>query len=194
VRNPRKPAPLNEEGLYQYAVKLLGQQMRTVAEVKRLLRRRLEPDGLGNSGSGKPGEAGEARLNAVIARLHEYKYLDDPAFAQTYAKLRQENSSLGKRRVEQDLMRKGVAKDTIKTTLDAAYEGVGEEELARRHLERKRIRKPEDQKQAARVARMLMRAGFSMGAIVRILKKWDVDESALTAIESADADEDEPDA
>ncbi|MGC2617414.1 MAG: regulatory protein RecX [Acidobacteriaceae bacterium] len=186
MRSRKKPTPLNEDGLYHYAVKLLGQQMRTVSEVKRLLRRRLEPD--------ESGEVREARLDAVIARLHEYKYLDDPAYAQTYARLRQENASLGKRRVEQDLMRKGVAKETIKTTLDAAYEGVGEEELARRHLERKRIRKPEDQKQAARVARMLMRAGFSMGAIVRILKKWDVEESALAAMESADADEDEPDA
>ena len=78
--------------------------------------------------------------------------------------------------------------------MDAAYEGVGEEELARRHLERKRIRKPANEKEAARVARMLMRAGFSMGAIVHILKKWDVDDDALGAIESAEADEDEPDA
>jgi regulatory protein len=190
-RARKKPAPLNEEGLYHYAVKLLGQQMRTVAEVKRLLRRRLEPDGLENSGSGRAGDAGEARLNAVIARLHEYRYLDDVGYAKDYAKLRQENASLGKRRVEQDLMRKGVAKETIKTTLDAAYEGVGEEELARRHLERKRIRKPANEKEAARVARMLMRAGFSMAAIVRILKKWDVDDSALAAIETADADEGE---
>jgi regulatory protein len=186
-RSRKKPPPLNEEGLYLYAVKLLGQQMRTVADVRRLLGRRLEPDE-----SGKRGEAAEARLNTVIARLHEHKYLDDPAYAQTYAKLRQENASLGKRRVEQDLMRKGVARETIKTTLDAAYEGVGEEELARRHLERKRIRKPADQKQAARVARMLMRAGFSMGAIVRILKNWDVDETAIAAIESSGVDEAEP--
>jgi regulatory protein len=189
MRGRKKPAPLNEDGLYHYAVKLLGQQMRTVAEVKRLLRRRLEPDE-----SSKPGEAGEARLNAVVARLHEDRYLDDVGYAKDYAKLRQENASLGKRRVEQDLMRKGVAKATIKTTLDAAYEGVGEEELARRHLERKRIRKPANEKEAARVARMLMRAGFSMGAIVHILKKWDVDDDALGAIESAEADEDEPDA
>src|SRR5580700_7664175 len=186
MRGRKKPAPLNEDGLYHYAVKLLGQQMRTVAEVKRLLRRRLEPDE-----SGKPGEAGEARLNAVVARLHEDRYLDDVDYSKDYAKLRQENASLGKRRVEQALMRKGVAKATIKTTLDAAYEGVGEEELARRHLERKRIRKPANEKEAARVARLLMRAGFSTGAIVRILKKWDVSEDALADLETAGV-EDEP--
>ncbi|HEX4006221.1 MAG TPA: regulatory protein RecX [Acidobacteriaceae bacterium] len=180
---PRKPpALLNEEGLYHYAVKLLGQQMRTVAEVKRLLRRRVEADA-----------AGAATIESVIARLHERRYLDDTGYAQDYAKLRQENASLGRRRVQQDLMRKGVEAKVIAKTLDAAYEGVGEEALARRHLERKRTRKPSNEKEAARVARMLMRAGFSMGAIVRILKKWDVDESALTALETADEPENEPD-
>jgi regulatory protein len=171
-----KPAELPDEGsLYNYAVKLLGQQMRTVAEVRRLLRRRVEP-----------GEAGDARIETVLARLKEHKYLDDTSYAQDYAKLRQENAKLGRRRVQQDLMRKGVQPEVIAKTLDAAYEGVSEEELARRHLERKRIRKPGNEKEVARVARLLMRAGFSTGAIVRILKKWDVGDAALTAIESAD--------
>jgi regulatory protein len=178
---PRKPpVPLDEEGLFTYAVKLLGQQMRTVAEVKRLLRRRIEL-----------GATGEAQLEAVIARLIERRYLDDTGYAQDYAKLRQENASFGRRRVQKDLMRKGVQAEVIAKTLDTAYEGVGEEELARRHLERKRIRKPANEKEAARVARLLMRAGFSTGAIVRILKKWDVDDSALVALESADETESE---
>jgi regulatory protein len=180
MRSRKPPALLDEDSLYNYGVKLLGQQMRTVAEVRRLLRRRVEA-----------GEASEARIDAVIARLKEQRYLNDTAYATDYAKLRQENASLGKRRVQQDLMRKGVQAETIAKTLDAAYEGVGEEELARRHLERKRIRKPASEKEAARVARLLMRAGFSMGTIVRILKKWDVDESALTAIESAEPEESE---
>lgn len=175
MRSRKTPSLLDEDSLYNYAVKLLGQQMRTVAEVKRLLRRRVEP-----------GEAGDARIEAVIARLREYKYLDDTGYAQDYAKLRQENAKLGRRRVQQDLMRKGVETDVIAKTLDAAYEGVSEEELARRHLERKRIRKPGSEKEAARVARLLMRAGFSTRAIVGILKKWDVDDAAVTAIESAD--------
>jgi|SRR5580700_8725826 regulatory protein len=179
-RSRKTPAPLDEEALYNYAVKLLGQQMRTVADVTRLLRRRVET-----------GELGATKVAAVIARLIERKYLDDTGYAQDYAKLRQENASLGRRRVQQDLMRKGVHAEVISKTLDAAYEGVGEEELARRHLERKRIRKPANEKETARVARLLMRAGFSMGAIVRILKKWDVSEDALADLETAGV-EDEP--
>jgi regulatory protein len=181
---PRKPpSPLDDDALYHYAVKLLGQQMRTVAEVKRLLKPRVET-----------GETGVARIDSVIARLKEYSFLNDAAYAQDYAKLRQENASLGKRRVRQDLTRKGISAEVIATTLGTAYEGVSEEELARRHLERKRIRKPGNDKEAARVARLLMRAGFSTGTIVRILKQWDVDESALAAMETAEPDQDQGDA
>jgi regulatory protein len=176
----RKPAaPLAEDDLFDYAVKLLGQQMRTVAEVKRLLHRRVEP-----------GDPGEAKINAVVARLIERKYLNDTAYAQDYAKLRQENASFGKRRVQQDLMRKGVQAPVISKTLEAAYESVDEEELARRHLERKRVKKPASQKEAARVARMLMRAGFGSSVIFRILRKWDIEEEAIAGLESAG---DEPD-
>ena len=178
MRTRKPPALLDEDSLYHYAVKLLGQQMRTVAELKRLLRRRIPP-----------GEEGHERLERVVARLKEQRYLDDSGYAQDYAKLRQENSSFGRRRVQQDLMRKGVHAEVIAKTLDMAYEGVGEEELARRHLERKRIRKPANEKEAARVARMLMRAGFSMGTIVRILKKWDVGDEAVLTIETAEVDE-----
>jgi regulatory protein len=179
--SPRKtPVLLDEEGLFNYGVKLLGQQMRTVAEVQRLLKRRVEP-----------GAAGDASIDAAVARLKERRYLDDTGYAQDYAKLRQENTSFGRLRVQQDLLRKGIQAEVIAKTLDAAYEGVGEEELARRHLERKRVRKPANEKEAARVARLLMRAGFSTGAIVRILKKWDVDEGALVALESAEPDETE---
>lgn len=176
----RKPAaPLAEGNLFNYAVKLLGQQMRTVAEVKRLLHRRVEP-----------GDSGEAKINAVVARLIERKYLNDTAYAQDYARLRQENASFGKRRVQQDLMRKGVQAPVISKTLEAAYESVDEEELARRHLERKRVKKPASQKEAARVARMLMRAGFGSSVIFRILRKWDIEEEAIAGLESVG---DEPD-
>jgi len=171
----RKPAVLNEDALYEYAVRLLGQQMRTVAELKRLLRRRVEP-----------GEPGDATMNAVVARLTDHRYLDDAAYAQDYTKLRQENASLGRRRVQQDLMRKGVHATVIAKTLDGAYENLDEEALARRHLERKRVPKPENEKQAARVMRMLMRAGFSSAVIYRILRRWNVPEEALAPLESPD--------
>ena len=128
------------------------------------------------------------KIDAVITRLKDRKYLNDAGYAQEYTRLRQENASLGKRRVQQDLIRKGVHAAVIGQTLDAAYEHVNEEELARRHLERKHVKKPASDKEAARVARMLMRAGFGSSVIYRILRKWDVQVEALTALGDADED------
>ena len=174
-RAKKKSEPLNAAALYEYAAGALGRRMRTAAELTRLMRNKVEP-----------GETGQAKIDAVLARLKEYGYVNDADFAANYAKLRQENASFGKRRVRQDLAIKGVHSEVIATMLEAAYENVNEEELARRHLERKGVKKPANQKEAARVMRMLMRAGFSTGVIFSILKNWDVPVETLAELESAE--------
>lgn len=163
---------LNEAGLYDYAVKALGRHMRTEAELRRLMRQRVEP-----------GEHGEAIIAAVVARLKEHGYVDDQSFAETYARLRHENQKLGARRVRNDLQQKGVGADLIEQTVVARYSDTNEEALAREHLERKRIRKPENEKETARVMRRLVTAGFSTGTIYKILRQWDVPDEALAALE-----------
>jgi regulatory protein len=178
-RPPKKKEPLDESALYEYAVLALGRRMRTVAELKRLMRKRVED-----------GEEGEAKIEAVVTRLKEQRYLNDTDFAKTYTRLRQENRSFGKRRVQQDLIQKGVHANIINKTLDAAYENINEEELARRHVERKRIRKPSNEKETARVMRLLVRAGFSIGVIFKILKNWQVDDETLSALESIEDTDD----
>jgi regulatory protein len=50
-------------------------------------------------------------------------------------------------------------------------------------MRRKHLEKPENQKQAARIFRQLTRAGFASKTIFKILKKWDVDDETLTALE-----------
>ena len=177
-RKPAKPrAFLNEAGLFNYATLALGRQMRTEADLRRLMHKRVEP-----------GEHGEAVIAAVVARLREYGYLDDAAFAETYARLRQENEKLGERRVRQDLQQKGVNRELISETLEARYGQTNEEALARQHLERKRIRKPENEKETARVMRRLVTAGFSTGVIYRILRQWDVPEESLAALDNLSDD------
>jgi regulatory protein len=159
----------------------LGRQMRTEADLRRLMQRRVEP-----------GERGEAIVAAVLARLHEHGYLDDAAFAETYARLRQQNEKLGMRRVRQDLQQKGVGSELIAETLEARYGQTNEEALAREHLERKRIRKPENEKETARVMRRLVAAGFSTSVIYKILRQWDVPDEALAALDNlADEPHDE---
>jgi regulatory protein len=164
IRARKKPEPLDEAALYQYAVAALTRQMRTVDELKRLMRRRVED-----------GEAGEAKVATVVQRLLEQHYLDDSAFASTYTRLRQENQGFGRRRVQQELARKGVQRELVATTVEGAYAEVDEEQLARRYLARKRIEKPQDEKQTARVVRRLVSAGFSFAVISKLLKSWEID-------------------
>jgi regulatory protein len=83
-----------------------------------------------------------------------------------------------------ELKARGVHPEAIDKAVAGVYENVNEETLARDYLRRKRIRKPEDQKQAARVFRSLARAGFSTRTIISILKKWDVEDEILTALET----------
>ena len=80
--------------------------MRTVVELKRLMRNRVEE-----------GETGNAKILTVIHRLEEQHYLDDPAYAATFTRLRQDNEKFGRRRVQQELSRKGVNSELISTTL-----------------------------------------------------------------------------
>ena len=165
MTGPRKrPQPLDEAALYEYAVAALARQMRTVAELKRLMSRRVEA-----------GEAGESKMAAVVARLAEQHYLDDRGFASNYARLRLENQSLGKRRVQQELIRKGVQAELIAGSLESAYAQVTEEELARRYVARKRMVKPQNDKETARLVRRLVAAGFSFAIISTLLKSWDID-------------------
>jgi len=176
ARKSDKPRSfLNEAGLYDYAVKALGRHMRSIAELRRLMEKRVQP-----------GEPGQAVIAAVTARLREHGYLDDASFAETYARLRQQNEKLGARRVRQGLKQKGVGSELIEQTLDARYGDTNEEALARAYLDRKRMRKPENEKETARVLRRLVTAGFSTGVIYKILRQWDVPEEALAALDNLD--------
>ena len=177
-RKPAQPrAALAEPPLYDYAVKALGRRMRTESELRRLLAAKAEP-----------GEPGQSAIRAVIAQLKERKYLDDRSYAETFTRLRQENEKLGSRRVRQKLAEKGVPANIAQAAIDARYQGSDEEALARAHLERKRIHKPENEKETARVVRRLASAGFSTGTIHKILRNWNVPDESLAQIDSIQTD------
>lgn len=177
-RKPARPrAFLSESALYDHAVKALGRRMRTESELRRLLAPRAEPS-----------PAGQAAIDSVVARLKENHYLDDKSYAETYARLRQENEKFGRRRVQQDLRQKGLPATLVDQTLDARYASTSEEALARQYLDRKRIRKPESPKETARIMRRLVAAGFSTGIIYKILRQWDVSDESLAALDSLSAE------
>jgi regulatory protein len=165
----------NEAELYDYAIGALARRMRSVAEMKRLLRARVESD-----------ELGQTLIELIVRRLKDQNYLNDVRYAATFSTLRRDNEKLGRLRVITDLKAKGVHGEVIAKAVTETYSEVNEEQLARNFLKRKRLQKPKDQKQAARIFRQLTRGGFSSKIIFRILKNWDVEDELLTALESAD--------
>ncbi|WP_353073230.1 regulatory protein RecX [Tunturiibacter gelidoferens] len=179
---PKKREPVGEAGLFEYAVGTLARRMRTVRDLRRLMKTRAEE-----------GEAGERAMDAVIVRLKELNYLSDTRFAEDYTRVRKEHEKFGKRRVQQDLMMKGVEKELVASTLESAYEDVDEVGLARQYIARKRMKKPggeSAQKETVRTMNRLMRAGFSSNAIFKVLKAWELPEEALAGVEEGGVDSD----
>jgi regulatory protein len=148
--------------------------MRTVAELKRLLRPRVEME----------TEYGKTLVELIIRRLKDNGYLNDSQYAATYSSLRRDNQKFGKMRVISELKTRGVHGDLIDKAVTSAYEGVSDEKQARQYLRRKQLQKPEDRKEVARVFRQLARAGFGTKTIMTILKNWGVDEETMSALES----------
>ena len=168
----------SEEELYEYAVGALARRMRTVAELKRLLRARVEE---------AESEYGKTLVELIIRRLKDRGYLNDSQYAAYFSSLRRDNQKFGRMRVVTDLKAKGMHSDVIDKAVDAAFEGVNEEKQAREFLRRKRLAKPKDQKEAARIFRQLARGGFGSKTIFAILKRWNVDEETLGELESESA-------
>ena len=177
---PKKREPVGEAGLFEYAVGTLARRMRTVRDLRRLMKARAEP-----------GEMGERAMDAVMVRLKELGYLSDERFAEDYTRVRKEHEKFGRRRVQQDLMSKGVEKELVASTLATAYEDVDEVALARQYIARKRLKQPAGenaQKETVRVMNRLLRAGFSSKAIYKVLRAWEVPEEAMPAEGGADSD------
>jgi len=177
---PKKREPVGEPELFEYAIGVLSRRMRTVRELKRLM-----------SARAFPGEQGERDMDAVVTRLVDLKYLSDTRFAADYTRMRKENQGFGRRRVQQDLAQKGIAKEISETTLAAAFDDSDEVALARQYCERKRIKQPSGpnaQKETVRVMNRLMRAGYSSGAIFKLLRSWNLPEEAMVAEGGGDSD------
>ena len=137
---PRPKKTDSENELYEYAVGALGRRMRSVAELKRLLRPRVEAD----------TEYGKTLVELVIRRLKDQGYLNDAQYAAAYSSFRRDNEKFGRRRVITDLKIKGVHGEVIEKAVESVYDEVSDETQAREYLKRKRLVKPKDQKHAAR--------------------------------------------
>jgi regulatory protein len=165
-KSTKSKPPLTELELLDYAVKSLGSKMKSERDLRRRLADRVSRD-----------ESGQANVEKVIAKLKELGYLSDARFAADFARLRQENEKLGKRRVQQGLMQKGIASSLVNEAVTKQYEEVDETALARQYIERKRLKQPsgdreQRQKETAKIMRRLVTAGFSSRAVWAVLRDW----------------------
>lgn len=175
-KTPRPP--LEEPALLDYAVKSLGSKMKSERDLRKRLVERASPD-----------EDGAQAVASVIAKLKELDYLSDERFAADYTRLRQENEKLGRRRIQQGLMQKGIATPLISQALNQQYDEVDEIALAREYVARKRMKPPagdreQKQKETARAMRRLMSAGFSSKAIWGLLRGWGAEVEEVDVTES----------
>ena len=177
---PKKREPLSEAGLFEYAVGALARRMRTERDLRRLMKMRAEE-----------GEAGARAMDAVVVRLKEAGYLSDERFAENYTRVRKEHEKFGRRRVQQDLIQKGVGKKLVASALETAYEDVDEVALARQYIARKRMKQPSGanaQKETMRAMNRLLRAGFSSRAVYKVLREWELPEETVEGMEAGGAE------
>jgi len=95
--------------VYDRALNMLGTRARSSTELARLLVRKGEE---------------KAHVDWAVGRLLEIGLLDDAAFAESFTRAKVLGAKQSRRRVQQDLSRKGVARSVS----DAAIETVFEEE------------------------------------------------------------------
>ncbi len=167
--------------LLDYAVRSLGSKMKSERDLRRKLAERAAAD-----------EEGSAMVARVLLKLKELGYLSDERFAADYSRMRQENDKLGRRRVQQGLMQRGIAAPLANDALGRQYDEVDEVALAREYVTRKRMKPPsggptndpvQKQKETARAMRRLVAAGFSSKAVWGVLRGWgaEVDEVDVEA-------------
>ena len=139
------------------AVKVLSVRPHSIEEVKEKLR---------NKGFLKD------EVEAAVEYLTDIKLLDDRAFTKSWISYRLARPC-GFRRIYSELIQKGVAKDIVTEAIEEVKLEYGEAdvilELARRRWER--LSGIDPQKRKKRVCDFLLRRGFSMDAVMKVLKK-----------------------
>jgi regulatory protein len=135
------------------AVKLLAAKPRSIGE----LRERLLEKNWTNA----------EIVGRVIAKLEEYKYLDDQQFASDLAVSKLRQKPQGRRRLLQSLSTKKLSKENVDSAIKNAFEKIPEADLIDRAIE-KRLRlkgKPGTLEDKKKFFDHLLRQGFDFGLI-----------------------------
>ena len=153
------PRPLDpdkaRERTFQRAVKLLAAKPRSVAELReRLLEKQW---------------TNETVVDAVLARLSEYGYLNDEQYALGYASFQVRQKPVGRGRLQRALALKKVDRETADEAIRQVFEEMPEERLIEQAIERRtRLRGlPTTRAETKSLFDHLLRQGFSYDLVVR---------------------------
>lgn len=116
----------------------------------------------------------EPVVEEVIARLIEFKYLDDESFASQWAQNLAVNRLYGNRRIEVSLSEKGIDRTVIQQSITQVREEISEKQAINRLIEKKvkgKKVKELNEKEKRRLAQNLMGRGFPAVLIFEALGK-----------------------
>jgi regulatory protein len=144
---------------YDRALNMLAARGRASADLRRTLVRKGEP---------------ADRVSAAIERLERAGFLDDAGFARQFTRSKAVVGGLSKRRVQQELSKRGVARDVSDDAIEEVFveEGVDEaasiERVARKKL--RMLSSVDDPTRRRRLYSFLARRGYDSDAIARVLR------------------------
>jgi len=152
---------LNKKAL-NYCLFLLSRQSYSRKQILDKLKRKKYPDEV---------------ITGTLAKLQEWKYLDDRAFAVEFARSRLRSKPRSAALLVRELGQKGINREEAREVAGSVMEqlGLDEEALARQSLERKlgSYLKIDREKGAARARNFLLRQGFSYEIVNSLIKeKW----------------------
>lgn len=140
---------------FNYVIWSLGQGPRTRHQLVTALNRKDVPADI---------------IDAVLARVEEYGYVNDAKFAENYTRSLASSGRKGRRAIAMDLRRKGVDADLITEateTIDDETEYASVVALARKRL--RTAKGVDTRKDDQRIAAYLARRGFNPGDIFRAI-------------------------
>ena len=108
----------------------------------------------------------------AVEKLKGYGYLDDSRFALRFAQELQRVKHYGKKRIEQELFRKGVSRAVVSDTLEQLE---FEEDALVQLIERKYLRQLDTEKGVQKTVAALQRMGYSFGEIRDALRQLQED-------------------
>ena len=113
-------------------------------------------------------------VEEVLEDLKRLNYLNDARFAEQWGQARQQNKLVGKFRLRQELLQKGLEPDLVENTLEGLYDAGNELELAQAcaQTRSKALKGLEPSTQKRRLAQFLQRKGYSGEVIYQILDDW----------------------